>query len=70
MERKQEPSDGQTKGRRLSAELREIRERCAALPVLDDRPPDELLGYDEMGLPNDAVWAAGNLPKTREECAS
>ena len=23
----------------------------AALPVLDSRPPDEILGYDEAGLP-------------------
>ena len=23
----------------------------AALPVLDPRPPDEILGYDEVGLP-------------------
>lgn len=32
-------------------ELREIARQCAALPVLDDRSPDELLGYDEYGLP-------------------
>ena len=24
----------------------------AALPVLDDRPADEILGYDEHGLPS------------------
>ena len=35
----------------LRDELRAIRERCAALPVLDDRSPDEILGYDEHGLP-------------------
>jgi antitoxin VapB len=39
-------------GRRLlSEELREIGERCAALPTLDDRTEDEILGYDENGLP-------------------
>lgn len=37
---------------RLSEELQAIRLRCAALPVLDDRPADELLGYDETGLPS------------------
>ena len=30
---------------------REIQERLAALPRLDDRPMDEILGYDEHGLP-------------------
>jgi antitoxin VapB len=38
-------------GRRLSEELRAIGERCAALPVLDERTADEILGYDERGLP-------------------
>jgi antitoxin VapB len=28
-----------------------IAERAAALPVLDDRTPDEIIGYDEDGLP-------------------
>jgi antitoxin VapB len=32
--------------------LRDIGERCAKLPVLDDRTPDEILGYDEHGLPH------------------
>lgn len=32
-------------------ELRAIRERCARLPVLDPRTPDEILGYDKNGLP-------------------
>lgn len=36
---------------RLRDEIRAIRERCASLPVLDPRPPDEILGYDEHGLP-------------------
>jgi antitoxin VapB len=38
-------------GRGLADELDEIAQRCAALPVLDDRPADEILGYDEHGLP-------------------
>lgn len=35
----------------LREELRRIRRRCSELPVLDDRPADEILGYDERGLP-------------------
>ncbi len=38
--------------RRLSEELKAIRERCSALPVIDDRAADEILGYDEHGLPS------------------
>ena len=38
-------------GRSLAADLLEIGARCAALPVLDGRTPDEILGYDEHGLP-------------------
>lgn len=37
--------------RSLAHELNEIGRRCATLPVLDDRTPDEILGYDERGLP-------------------
>jgi antitoxin VapB len=29
-----------------------IIERCASLPILDDRSEDEILGYDENGLPS------------------
>ncbi len=35
----------------ILAEIREIQARVAALPVLDDRTPDEIIGYDENGLP-------------------
>lgn len=41
----------QRPGRSLKDELLEIGRRCAALPVLDPRTPDEILGYDENGLP-------------------
>jgi antitoxin VapB len=34
------------------AAIREIQESLAKLPVLDPRTPDELLGYDEFGLPH------------------
>ena len=38
-------------GRRLADELDEIARRCASLPVIDDRSPEEILGYDENGVP-------------------
>lgn len=38
-------------GRGLAAELVEIGRRCASLPDLDTRTADEILGYDEHGLP-------------------
>lgn len=42
---------GTRRRRTLRDELREIARRCAALPTLDDRPADEIVGYDEQGLP-------------------
>ena len=36
---------------RLADELEEIGEHCASLPVLDQRRAEEILGYDEAGLP-------------------
>jgi antitoxin VapB len=35
----------------LLEELASIRKRVAALPILDRRSPDEILDYDETGLP-------------------
>ena len=37
--------------RSLADELDRIGQQCAALPILDPRDPDEILGYDEHGLP-------------------
>ena len=42
---------GRGRRRRLRDDLREIARRCAALPTLDDRPDDDILGYDDRGLP-------------------
>jgi antitoxin VapB len=39
-------------GRRLADELDEIALRCARLPMLDERSDEEILGYDERGLPS------------------
>jgi len=35
----------------LADEIDEIAVHCSRLPVFDARPPDEILGYDEHGLP-------------------
>jgi len=37
--------------RRLADELEEIALHCGNLPLLDRRSADEILGYDEDGLP-------------------
>jgi antitoxin VapB len=37
--------------RRRATGLGDIVERFARLPVLDERDPDDILGYDEHGLP-------------------
>ena len=44
-------TEGRRNPRSLVDELREISDRCAALPVFDTRSEDEILGYDEIGVP-------------------
>ena len=44
-ERKQDDIEGRV------ADAMEIARHYASLPRLDDRSPDEILGYDENGLP-------------------
>jgi antitoxin VapB len=34
------------------ARIEEISRRCAALPILDARSEDDILGYDENGIPS------------------
>jgi antitoxin VapB len=41
----------QQQNRNLANQLREILRRVDRLPVLDSRSPDEIVGYDENGLP-------------------
>ena len=38
-------------GKNFVEDILEIGRQCAALPVLDDRSADEIIGYDENGLP-------------------
>jgi antitoxin VapB len=37
---------------RLLEDLAAIRKRCSDLPMRDARTPDEIVGYDEHGLPS------------------
>lgn len=43
--------EGRSMTAQLKDELFEISKRCASLPDLDKRSPDEILGYDQHGLP-------------------
>ncbi len=42
---------GSARSQVLREELRAIGRRCAALPVIDERHPDAIIGYDDKGLP-------------------
>jgi antitoxin VapB len=42
---------GRNASKNLAAKLLEIGALCARLPEMDNRTPDEILGYDENGLP-------------------
>ena len=39
------------RGPRMSARLRKLQADVARLPVRDSRVPEEILGYDDNGLP-------------------
>ena len=43
--------ESQRPRRGLGVEVRRLQERIARLPVLDARPDDEVLGYDDHGVP-------------------
>ena len=49
LERKRGQRQEEIKRKRRA--VMEILEEIWALPVLDDRPADEIIGYDEHGLP-------------------
>jgi len=42
---------GQTRKDALLEDMAEIRRRWSEMPIVDDRTPDDILGYDENGLP-------------------
>lgn len=43
---------GDTAQQRLLADMRTIRERVARLPERDSRSDEDIIGYDEHGIPN------------------
>ena len=43
--------EAQRSRRGIAIEVRRIQERLAKLPVLDQRSPEDIVGYDEHGLP-------------------
>lgn len=36
----------------VAAALMQIAQRCASRPVLDNRSPEAIIGYDEHGIPS------------------
>lgn len=42
---------GRSRVSSLAEDLRAISDRCGALPDLDTRSAEEIMGFDEMGLP-------------------
>jgi antitoxin VapB len=42
---------GQSRKAALLEDMAEIRRRWSEMPTVDDRTPEEILGYDEHGLP-------------------
>jgi antitoxin VapB len=42
---------GQFRKAPLLEDMAEIRRRWSEMPVMDDRTPEEILGYDEHGFP-------------------
>jgi len=42
----------QRRAKILTSQLDDILRRVDAMPALDTRPEDEILGYDDDGLPN------------------
>ncbi|CAN5844546.1 type II toxin-antitoxin system antitoxin VapB30 [soil metagenome] len=46
-----EREEHRARGQSLAEGIRRIQERVAALPILDPRLSDEILGYDANGLP-------------------
>lgn len=50
---------GRRHAKRLPEEVEDILQRMDALPTLDKRPEDEILGYDEDGLPGGSAPRGG-----------
>jgi antitoxin VapB len=52
LEERWERLKGNRRGRVLAAQVDDLLRRVDALPNLDSRPDDEILGYDENGMPH------------------
>jgi antitoxin VapB len=48
----QKPPGKQLQGKPSADRMMAISDRFAAYPVLDARSPDEIIGYDEFGVPH------------------
>lgn len=51
-ERLDRVQNGEVERKRVREAMERIAQRAAALPVLDTRTPEEIVGYDEHGLPS------------------
>ena len=51
LEERWERLKARRRNRVLTAQIEDLLRRVDALPTLDDRSPDEVLGYDEHGMP-------------------
>lgn len=51
LEERLERIKGQKSATNLTEEILRISQRCSALPELNHRSPDEILGYDSRGVP-------------------
>jgi antitoxin VapB len=52
LEERLERINNHRKSQALAAQIDDILERVDAMPDLDARTPDEIIGYDEDGLPS------------------
>lgn len=50
-ERLEREKEKLTRPASLKEALLQIGQECAALPVLDDRSPEDIVGYNEVGVP-------------------
>jgi len=51
LEERLERINREQRSRNLASQIEEILRRVDQLPILDSRSPDEIVGYDEDGLP-------------------
>ena len=52
LEERLERLQGRRQASGIEEEIIRISGRCSTLPDLDDRSPEQILGYDERGLPS------------------